>query len=70
MEHADLNIAVRDTITGFTGTVTGRAEYLYEGSMLRVTRANKDGLPEHVWLPEGRCEAVKASSPVSTGFKP
>lgn len=53
----------RDRITGFEGTATGRAEYLYEEPSVQITRADGSGKPESVWLAEGRLDPAEHESP-------
>ncbi len=51
----------RDTINGFEGIVTGRAEYLYGCVQVLVapTTLTAEGkCPDSVWLDEGRVEVV------------
>jgi hypothetical protein len=48
----------RDTVTGFTGIVTARTEYLADTPSLRLTAENgQDDLKER-WVAEARCEPV------------
>ena len=51
---------VKDSITGFEGTVTARAEYLYGCVRVEVTPAAlKDGVPvESQWFDEQRTSAL------------
>ena len=53
----------RDTVTGFEGVVTGRAEYLYETSSAQLTRPDSTGKPESVWIPEARLEPIEKDTP-------
>jgi len=48
-----LGAKVRDVVTGFTGTVTGRAEYLYAEPSVAV-EALVDGKPKTEWFHENR----------------
>lgn len=58
----------RDKVTGFTGVITGRADYMYGCSQLVLAPAvDKDGkMADGHWFDEGRIEileeAVKPSS--------
>ncbi len=59
----NLGDKARDTINGFEGIVTGRAEYLYGCRQVLVapTKLAADGkCPDSVWLDEGRVEVVAA----------
>jgi len=55
-----LGTTMRDTITGFTGVVTGRAEYISGcAQALLVPKAKDDGsLPESHWFDEQRLESL------------
>ncbi|HET6908879.1 MAG TPA: hypothetical protein VFH54_06025 [Mycobacteriales bacterium] len=53
-----------DTVTGYSGVAPSRTEYLHDAPSVRLTRANTEGVPEDVWLPEGRCEEVVQAQPV------
>lgn len=57
--HSIIGMTVRDQITGFAGTVTGRVEYITGCNQLLVApKAKDDGtLPEPAWFDEQRCEA-------------
>lgn len=49
----------RDYVTGFTGTATARTETLHGNVSVCLERADNEGKPEEVWLPERRLvEAV------------
>ena len=58
-----LGDVVKDRLSGFAGTVTGRAEYLFGCVQVLVNpRAVKDGSPvAGTWLDEDRCEALAAA---------
>lgn len=50
---------VRDTVTGFTGTVTARCEYLHgTPSVLIEPEQFVEGQPEQLWVDEQRVEAA------------
>ena len=72
---ANLGDKVKDRINGFTGIVTGRAEYLYGCVQVLVapTVIGKDGKhPDSVWLDEDRVAVTKASvvgSPASAAVR-
>jgi hypothetical protein len=53
---------VKDKITGFEGTVTGRVEYITGCNQLLVQPSSKDGteMPKSSWIDEDRCELVVA----------
>jgi hypothetical protein len=55
---AEFEHTYRDRLTGFTGTAIGRAEYLADTPTVQLTRADKDGKPETVWIAELRLEEV------------
>ncbi len=55
----------RDKITGFQGTITGRAEYLYGCAQFVLVPPVKDGtIQAGEWFDEGRIEFV------GTGINP
>lgn len=61
MANITLGVEARDKITGFTGIVTARIEYLYgctQYSLVHRAVDNKKGYTE--WFDEGRVEAVGA----------
>jgi hypothetical protein len=47
---------VKDTLSGFEGTATGRAEYLYGCVRVQVegVKPDSDGKPVEVWFDEQR----------------
>lgn len=49
---------VRDTVTGFTGTVTGRAEYANGQRQLLAETLRTDGGTSAEWLDTDRVELV------------
>jgi len=55
---------VRDTITGFEGRVTGRAEYISGCIQYAVTPpVNKDGeMADANWIDEQRIEIIESKS--------
>jgi hypothetical protein len=60
-----LNQRVRDTVTGFTGLVLGRAEYVYESTSCRVHQQTLDTygkMPDGVWIDEARLEVIQADN--------
>lgn len=61
-----LGETVTDTITGFSGTVIGRVEYLTGCIQFEVqSKELKDGVPVRAqWIDEGRLES---SQPTSAG---
>jgi len=65
-----LGSVVRDTITGYEGTVTGRAEYLF-GCVRCLVEANglkDDGAPKgELWIDEQRLVTV---SPAAVAASP
>jgi hypothetical protein len=60
-----LGSKVRDTLTGFTGTATGRTEWLYGCTRICIEpNEMKDGKPiEGVWFDEQRIEVIKPDTP-------
>lgn len=62
MEKIKLGSTVKDVITGFTGIVMARTEYLTKCAHLGilVTKMPKDGkIPNWEWIDETRCTVVK-----------
>lgn len=56
----ELGILAKDKVTGFMGTITGRAEYLYGNNTYGITRPSNDG--EKIieeWITEDRVEEVE-----------
>lgn len=49
---------VKDVVTGFEGTATGRAEYLATVPRVQVVRQHTDGRMQEEWLDEGRLEVT------------
>ena len=50
----------KDKITGFTGTVTGRSEYINGCVHLMLEAKAKPGMkPVHAWFDEDRCVVTK-----------
>jgi hypothetical protein len=68
-----LGSKVRDTLTGFSGMLTGRTEWLYGCIRLGIDpcKVNKDGKPiETEWFDEQRVEVIESKKPkVSKGSK-
>lgn len=62
---AVLGTTVRDRITGFTGIVTGRVEYITGCNQALVQpKMKEDGaaMPESAWVDEQRLEAVAGAA--------
>lgn len=61
-----LGTKVKDVITGFSGVVTGRVEYLTGCNQLLVTPAiAKDGSArESCWFDEQRCKPVRGAKKI------
>lgn len=61
-----LGSKVRDNITGFTGTATGRTEYMFGCARVMIeTSEMKDGKPvDALWFDEQRVEIVKEEKPI------
>ena len=54
-EKIQLGAKVKDSVTGFVGTVTARCEYLYAGARV-VVEGIADGKPVEMWIDESRVE--------------
>lgn len=54
----ELGQAVRDKITSYSGTVTGRVEYLSGEPQYLVADMDETGRPIEEWVSEGRLESV------------
>ncbi len=60
-EKVQLGSKVKDKITGFTGIVSGRAEYLYGTPHVWVEApTTTDGKTPDQWIDESRVEVVPA----------
>lgn len=60
-----LGSKVTDKITGFTGIVTGRCEYLTGCSQFLVaTKSMKNADPTSAWFDEQRLEVDKKAKPI------
>jgi hypothetical protein len=57
-ERITLGSKVKDTVTGFEGTSTARAEYL-DGRVSVQVEALRDGKPISEWFPEFRIVVVE-----------
>lgn len=55
---SDLGWQGRDEVTGFTGTVLGRAEYLYTTTELLVVARSGQGSNDSRWLAVERVERL------------
>lgn len=53
----NLSDTVKDIVTGFSGVITARAEYL-NGESIYLLEAKVDNKPVVEWFPEGRLEVV------------
>lgn len=61
MEQYPLGIKAMDSVTGFTGTVTAKAQYLSSPGQIRL-EALVDGKPVSEWFEENRiCGAPENS---------
>jgi hypothetical protein len=59
MDDINLGDKVKDTITGYTGVVTGLATYLHSAAAAQVTSAElKDGATVEEWINVGRLTKV------------
>ena len=53
----------KDKITGFSGKVTGRSEYINGCVHLMLEARAKPGMkPVHAWFDEARCQLVKETA--------
>ena len=57
MATISLGDEVRDTVTGYTGTVTARSEYL-QGTTRCAVESYRDGKMTCEWIDEGRLAIV------------
>lgn len=57
-----LGKTARDRVTGVTGTITARCEYLGESTRIRIENADKDGQPKEHWFAEERIGLKQADS--------
>lgn len=55
-EKVRLGTKVRDSITGFEGTVTARCEYLTSTTRIMIEGQSADGKPVDLWCDESRAE--------------
>jgi hypothetical protein len=64
-----LGVKAKDKVTGFTGIVTGRAEYLTGCNQYGIAPpAGKDGkIPDTMWFDENRLEVVGKGVTIKTG---
>lgn len=61
-----LGSKARDTVTGFTGTVTARAEYLQGATQVRLERLDNDGKLSAEWFDENRLAEEPAYRPLNS----
>jgi heat shock protein HspQ len=54
----EIGARVRDTITGYSGVVTGRAQYVSGVNRYQVEAVDSTGRPCEWWLDGERCEVV------------
>ena len=54
-EKIQLGAKVKDSVTGFVGTVTARCEYLHTGTRV-IIEGIADGRPVEMWIDESRAE--------------
>lgn len=54
-----LGATVKDTVTGFEGLLTGRAEYLHNNTRLEITGVDGTGRPVEIWCAEASVEEIK-----------
>lgn len=64
----NLGDKARDRITGFTGVVTARAEYLDDTPSIRLTAQNGQEDLKERWVNEARCDEVPDDK--KAGFAP
>lgn len=58
-EEIKLGDRVRDKVTKFEGTVTGRCTYLHLDTRVEVTGVDGSGAPREMWFAEKQVEVVK-----------
>ena len=64
MFKIDLGVKAKDNVTGFSGIVTGRVEYLTGCRQYLITpKAGKDKLNEAYWFDEDRLINSKTKNP-------
>lgn len=56
-----LGMLARDIVTGFTGTITARVEYLGAQPRYRVEACDHNGKPIEEWFDEGRLSTNDAA---------
>lgn len=62
---------VKEVVTGFTGIVTGRAEYLTGCAQILIQPPCQDGkYTDSLWFDETRCEIVEAKPVAVPGNRP
>lgn len=61
MTKLKLGKKYKDSISGFVGTATGVAEYLYGCRRVQL-EGDKDGKPEDFWFDEQRLEGVSSTA--------
>lgn len=57
----ELNVMVRDVVTGFSGVIVARCEYVYGNNTYEVQPCGlkpDGGIAESCWFDEGRLEVV------------
>lgn len=58
-----MGVQARDVVSGFTGMVIARAEYLYEESQVLVAARTGQGSVDSRWIAERRVEQTDAKAP-------
>jgi len=58
----ELGMKARDTVTGYSGTVTAKCEYLGAEARICLERVDKDGDLKEQWFPVGRVGATTSTS--------
>lgn len=61
----ELGAKAKDNISGFTGTVTGRTEYMTGCKQYLVEASSKENAPaEAQWIDEGRLDVIQEAKPI------
>lgn len=63
----DLDVRVRDRLTGFQGVAVGRAEYAHDTPSIQIAYCDHNGMPQTIWLSESRLEQITEAK-TSGGF--
>ena len=58
-EKIELGSKVKDSVTGYIGTVTARCEYLHHGPQILAESIDSTGRPIEWWVKESRAEVIE-----------